>query len=34
MPDLNIRLVQKDEHGQDQTVAEGTHDQMTIQHKG
>ncbi len=34
MPDLNIRLVQKDENDNDQTVAEGTYDQVKILQKG
>lgn len=34
MPDLKVRLVQKDEQGHDQTIAEGTYDQVNILKKG
>lgn len=34
MPDLNVRLVQKDENDNDLTVAEGTHDEVKILKKG
>jgi hypothetical protein len=34
MPDLKLRLVQKDENDKDQIVAEGTYDQVKILQKG
>jgi len=34
MPDLTIRLVQKDENDKDQTVVEGTYDEVKILQKG
>ena len=34
MPDLKVRLVQKDENNNDQIVAEGTYDEMKILQKG
>ena len=34
MPDLKVRLVQKDENGQEQTIAEGTHEKVDVLQKG
>lgn len=34
MPDLKVRLVQKDDNNKDQTVAEGTYDKVKILQKG
>jgi hypothetical protein len=34
MPDLKVRLVQKDENNNDQIVVEGTYDEMKILQKG
>lgn len=34
MPDLKIRLVQKDENDNDLAVAEGTYDEVKILQKG
>ena len=34
MPDLKVRLVQKDENGQDQTVVEGTHEKVDVLQTG
>ena len=34
MPDLTVRLVQKDEQNNDTIVAEGTYDKVTILQKG
>ncbi|CAF5132987.1 unnamed protein product, partial [Rotaria sp. Silwood1] len=34
MPDLKVRLVQKDENNNDQIVAEGTYDKVNIVQQG
>ena len=34
MPDLKVRLVQKDEQGHEQTVVEGTHNEVKVLQKG
>lgn len=34
MPDLTVRLVQKDENNNEQIVAEGTYDKMKVLQKG
>lgn len=34
MPDLKLRLVQKDENNNEQTVAEGNYDEVKILQKG
>jgi hypothetical protein len=34
MPDLKLRLVQKDENNKDQTVVEGTYDEVKVLQKG
>ena len=34
MPDLKVRLMQKNEQGQDTIIAEGSHDQVKILQKG
>lgn len=34
MPDLKLRLVQKDENNNEQTVVEGTYDEVKILQKG
>lgn len=34
MPDLKVRLVQKDDNDNDLTVAEGTYDEVKILQKG
>ena len=34
MPDLKVRLVQKDENDNDLTVVEGTYDEVKILQKG